>query len=116
MERWYSGKADRFERIRFQVVPVTRFAGVVNFNIIRTTTLMIGLDLDNPFVSAVNEFGFGQQSIDAAIDLLIQHESKHDLTLVAPGLDYDCRPGVIEVINDPRFGHLTDPGSLARQF
>jgi hypothetical protein len=70
---------------------------------------MNGLDFDNPFVSAVHNFRIGEQAIDVAIDLLEHHEAAHDLTLVAPGLDYNCRPGVIEVTNDPRFGCLADP-------
>ena len=67
------------------------------------------LHLDNPFVHAVDEYRHGRQPIDTAIELLQSYERKHDLTLVAPGLDYNYRPGVIEVTADPRFGHLTDP-------
>ncbi|WP_144970038.1 hypothetical protein [Bremerella volcania] len=70
---------------------------------------MSELDLDKPFVHAVDELRRGRQPITFAIELLQSYEQKHGLTLVAPGLHYECRPGVIEVTSDPRFGHLTDP-------
>lgn len=70
---------------------------------------MNALDLNNKFVNAVHEYQNGREPIDGAVTLLEEHEAKHDLTLVAPGLHYIVRPGVIEVIDDPRFGHLVDP-------
>ncbi len=70
---------------------------------------MRGLDLDNEFVKAVHEYHAGREPIERSIALLEQHERKHDLILVAPGLYYNVRPGVMEVTDDPRFDHLVDP-------
>ena len=50
--------------------------------------------------------------MDHCVSLLTGYEQKHGVTLIAPGLQYESGNNGIEVVNDPRVGHLVDPDDL----
>ena len=47
--------------------------------------------------------------MDRCIALLTQYKQKHEITLIAPDLNYTCANCTIEVVDDARFGTLVDP-------